>query len=134
MTLFDATPPNLTKKDVEGSIWETLAALQGGDQAHPFAIDSPAQEEGNQLVAGQTRKLTYRGSGQVLLYNIDLPSGVTLALSLDGTVKRFSHGGEAGVLRWEFGKSPLRFSNSLEIVVTNTTGVGQSYRVHVSGA
>jgi hypothetical protein len=63
-----------------------------------------------------------------------LPAGVTLALSLDGVVKRYSHGNEAGVLRWEYGKSPLRFTNSLEVVVTNTTGVGQTYRLHMSGA
>lgn len=132
--LYEPNPPPLTKKDVEGSIWETLAALQGEGQAHPFAVDSPAQEESDQLVSGQSRTITYRGSGQVLLYNIDLPTGVTLALSLDGVVKRFSHGNEAGVLRWEFGKSPLKFTNSLEILVTNTTGSGQTYRVHVSGA
>lgn len=132
--LSDPAPPALTKKDVAGTIWETLAALQGGDQVHPFSLDSPAQDESDQLVANQTRLISYRGSGQVLLYNLDLPTGVTLSLSLDGSVKRFSHGNEAGVLRWEYGKSPLKFTNSLEIQVTNTTGVGQTYRVHVSGA
>jgi hypothetical protein len=132
--LQEPNPPPLTKKDVEGTIWEHLTVLQGGAQLHPFALDSPAQEESNQLVANQVRIITYRGQGQVLLYNIDLPAGVTLALVLDGVVKRFSHGNEAGVLRWEHGKSPLRFTNSLDLLLTNTTGTAQTYRVHVSGA
>lgn len=134
MALFEANPKPLTQEDVKGSIWESLTALKGGEQAHPFTVDSPGQDEASQLVANEARRITYRGSGQVLLYNIDLPTGVTLALSLDGVVKRYSHGNEAGVLRWEYGKSPLRFTNSLELLVTNTTGVGQTYRIHVSGA
>ncbi len=134
MALFEADAKPLTIEDVKGTIWEGLAALKGTEQIHPFSVDSPTQDEPSQLVAGQTRRITYRGSGQVMLYNIDLPAGVTLALALDGTTKRYSHGSEAGVLRWEFNKSPLRFTNSLEVVVTNTTGVGQTYRLHVSGA
>jgi hypothetical protein len=134
MALFEPNPKALTLEDVKGTIWESLTALKGGDQAHPFSVDSPTQDEPSQLFAGQTRRITYRGSGQVMLYNIDLPSGVTLALLLDGVTKRYSHGNEAGVLRWEYGKSPLRFTNSLEVVITNTTGVGQTYRLHVSGA
>jgi hypothetical protein len=132
--LREPHPPALTEKDVEGTIWAQLAKLQGGDPPHPFTLDSPAQDEPDQLVANQVRKITYRGSGRVMLYNIDLPTGVTLVLALDGVPKRWSHGNEAGVLRWEFATSPLRFTNSLEILVTNTTGVGQTYRVHVSGA
>lgn len=132
MTLHEARAPALRAEDVKGSVWEGLAAL--ADSAHPFALDSPSQDEPVQLVAGEVRRISYRGSGQVLLYNIDLPAGVTLALSLDGVVKRFSHGNEAGVLRWEYGRSPLHFAAGLEILVTNTTGVGQSYHVHVSGA
>jgi hypothetical protein len=134
MALFEADPKPLTIEDVKGTIWEGLASLKGGEQAHPFSLDSPGQDESSQLVAGQTRRIVYLGSGHVMLYNIDLPSGVTLALLLDGVTKRYSHGSEAGVLRWEYGKSPLRFTNSLEVVVTNTTGVGQTYRLHVSGA
>ena len=132
--IHEAQPPPLKLEDVQGTIWEGLAALKGGDQIHPFSLDSPGQDETPQLVAGEVRRITYRGSGQVMLYNIDLPVGVTLALNLDGGTRRFSHGNEAGVLRWDFGKSPLRFTSSLEIVITNTTGVGQTYRVHVSGA
>ena len=134
MALFDADAKPLTIEDVKGTIWESLASLKGGEQVHPYAVDSPTQDEPSQLVAGQTRRITYRGSGQVMLYNIDLPAGVTLALALDGVTKRYSHGNEAGVLRWEYGKSPLRFTSTLEVVVTNTTGVGQTYRVHISGA
>ena len=134
MALFDAIAKPLTAEDVKGTIWESLASLKGGEQAHPFAIDSPTQDEPPMLVAGQTRRIAYRGSGQVMLYNIDMPAGVTMALVLDGVTKRYSHGSEAGVLRWEFGKSPLRFTSQLEVVVTNTTAAGQTYRVHVSGA
>jgi hypothetical protein len=134
MALFEADPKPLTLDDVKGSIWEGLTALKEGQQVHPFSVDSPTQDEPPMLVAGQSRRITYRGSGQVLLFNIDLPAGVTMALFIDGVTKRFSHGNEAGVLRWEYGKSPLRFTNSLEVVVTNTTGAGQTYKVHVSGA
>lgn len=132
MTLHEARAPPLRAEDVKGSVWEGIAGLSDG--GHPFSLDSPGQDESAQLAAGEVRRISYRGSGQVLLFNIDLPTGVTLALDLDGTTKRFSHGNEAGVLRWEFGKSPLRFGAGLEIVVRNTTGVGQTYRVHVSGA
>jgi hypothetical protein len=134
MALYEADPKPLALEDVKGTIWEGLASLKGGEQIHPFSVDSPTQDEPAQLVAGQVRRITHRGSGQVMLYNIDLPAGVTLALILDGATKRYSHGNEAGVLRWEYGKSPLRFTNSLELVVTNTTGTGQTYRLHVSGA
>ena len=134
MTLYDSNPKPLTLEDVKGTVWEKLASLQGGASINPFSLDSPGQDEAPQLFAGEVRRITYRGVGQVMLYNLDLPAGVTLALSLDGVVKRYSHGNEAGVLRWEYGKSPLRFTNSLEVVVTNTTGVGQTYRLHISGA
>jgi hypothetical protein len=131
MTLHDVAPPPLTLKDVQGSVWEKLASLNGG--VHPFALDSPTRDEAAQLVAGEVRRITYRGSGEVLLYNIDLPAGVTLALNLDGGPKRSSPGNEAGTLRWNPGTSPLRFSSILEFVVTNTTGAGAGYRVHISG-
>src|SRR5688572_6507748 len=117
MTIHEVQPPPLTLEDVQGTVWEGLAALKGGgEQVHPFSLDSPGQDEAPQLYAGEVRRISYRGSGQVMLYNIDLPVGVTLALNLDGGTRRFSHGNEAGVLRWDFGKSPLRFTNSLEIV------------------
>lgn len=134
MAIFEPNTKPLELGDVKGTIWEGLAALKGGEQAHPYSVDSPTQDESPQLVANQSRRIVYRGSGQVTLYNIDLPAGVTLALLLDGVTKRYSHGNEAGVLRWEYGKSPLRFTNSLEAVITNTTGVGQTYRLHISGA
>ena len=132
--IFDVNPRPLTHEDVEGTVWERLASLRGESQLHPFSIDGPGQDENPQLYGGEVRRIAYQGQGEVLLYNIDLPVGVTLALSLDGVVKRFSHGNEAGVLRWQHGQSPLRFTNSLQIVITNTTGAGQTYRVHVSGA
>jgi hypothetical protein len=132
MTLHERDPPALTLEDVKGSVWERLASLKGGGP-HPFALDSPTQDEAAQLVAGEIRRITYRGSGEVLLYNIDLPAGVTLALYLDGAPKKSSHGNEAGTLRWSPGTSPLRFTGSLEIVVANTTAAGASYRVHISG-
>jgi hypothetical protein len=132
MTIHDVEPPALNLEDVKGTIWEGIAAL--GDQFHPFSLDSPTQDEAVLLAVGEVRRITYKGSGQVLLYNLDVPSGVTLAVNLDGVTKRFSHGDEAGVLRWEYGKSPMRFTNTLELVITNTTANPQVFRVHVSGA
>ncbi len=123
----------MTREELAGTVWEGIADL-AGDGAHPFQIDSPGANDNPQLFAGERRVLTYRGSGEILLYNIHLPPGVTLSLSLDGSVKRYSHGDEAGVLRWTRKESPLRFSDSLEAVVTNTTETGQRYKLHISGA
>jgi hypothetical protein len=133
MVLDDRAPPSINPKAVKGTIWEQFVNL-GPTGLRPFSIDSPTKDESPQLAAGQVRRILFRGSGEVLLYNIDLPTGVTLDLILDGVSKRYSHGNEAGVLRWERGQSTLRFTSLLELVVSNTAGVGQGYRIHVSGA
>lgn len=128
-------PRPITPEELAGTVWEKIASLAGdGDRAHPFQLDSPGPAENPQLFAGERRVVTYRGSGEVLLYNIHVPAGVTLSLALDGSVRRYSHGDEAGVLRWLRGQSPLRFTNDLQIVIENTTGTGQPYKVHISGA
>lgn len=124
----------MAAEDLEGTVWEGIAALAGPDQRVPFQIDSPGQAENPQLTAGAKRVVTYRGAGQVLLFNVDLPAGVTLSLSLDGSIRRYSHGNEAGVLRWTYGESPLRFTDRLDVEIHNTTATGQLYKVHVSGA
>jgi hypothetical protein len=123
----------VTEEDVKGTVWESLAALKG-QGAHPFTVDSPAQGENPTLAASERRTIPFSGSGEVLLFNIDLPVGVTLALVLDGATRFFSYGNEAGALRWERGTSPFRFQVSLQVVITNTTGVSASYTVHASGA
>ncbi|MHB8633025.1 MAG: hypothetical protein ACYDBQ_03525 [Thermoplasmatota archaeon] len=121
--------------DVKGTVWESLAALKGAaSQPHPFTVDSPGQGENPTLAAQEVRTITFHGSGEILLFNIDLPSGVTISLVLDGAPTFYSHGNEAGVLRWERGMSPFRFTSSLQAVLTNTTGAGQPYTLHASGA
>ena len=134
MAIIEATPRAVTAKDLAGTVWEGIASLAGSDERRPFQVDSPSANENPQLTAGEKRVLTYKGRGQILLWNIDLPSGVTLSLSLDGSVRRHSHGNEAGVLRWSWGESPLRFTNALEVVIHNTTATGQVYKLHASGA
>ena len=133
MALRETVPPPVTPEDVKGTVWEGLAQLKGAPQKRPFQVDAPGQFDNPQLYAGEVRVISYKGSGELLLYNIDLPLGVTLTLSLDGTVRRYSPGNESGVLRWSFGESPLKFQSLLEITVTNTTGSGQKFKVHVSG-
>ena len=135
MAIREVRPRAVTAEELEGTVWENIAALAGdGDRRNPFQVDSPTENENPQLTAGEKRVLTYKGSGQILLFNIDLPAGVTLSLALDGSVRRYSHGNESGVLRWSYGESPLRFTNSLEAVIHNTTASGQRYKLHVSGA
>ena len=132
MTLHEATPARLSLEDVKGTVWERLTALKDGE-GHPFKLASPGRDENPLLAPGEVRRISYRSGGQVLLYNIDLPAGVTLDLVLDGASQEYSPGNEAGTLRWESGTSPLRFTNSLDIILTNTTGVAATYRIHVSG-
>lgn len=135
MAIREPVPPPVTIDDIKGTVWEGLAQLKGPVQLkRPFQIDSPGQNENPQLYAGEVRTITYKGSGELLLFNIDLPLGVTLELRLDGSTRKFSHGNESGVLRWDAGESPFRFQSSLEIVVINTTGAGQRYKTFVSGA
>lgn len=134
MAIIEGRPRAIKAEELEGTVWENIASLAGGDERRPFQVDSPSENENPQLTAGEKRVLTYKGRGQILLFNIDLPAGVTLSLALDGSVRRYSHGNEAGVLRWSYGESPLRFTNSLEAVIHNTTASGQAYKLHVSGA
>lgn len=134
MAIIEPRPRAVTADELKGTVWEDIASLAGGDERRPFQVDSPTETQNPQLTAGEKRVLTYKGRGQILLFNIDLPAGVTLSLALDGSVRRYSHGNEAGVLRWSYGESPLRFTNSLEAVIHNTTATGQRYKLHVSGA
>lgn len=134
MAVREPIPPPVAAEDIKGTIWEGLAQLRGPAAAkRPFQVDSPGENENPQLYAGEKRVITYKGSGELLLFNIDLPIGVTLSMSLDGAVRKYSHGNEAGVLRWNAGESPFRFSSTLELIVTNTTGAGQMFKLHVSG-
>lgn len=135
MAIREPLPKPVTLDDIKGTVWEGLAQLKGSVQLkRPFQIDSPGQNENPQLYAGEVRTITYKGSGELLLFNIDLPLGVTLEMRLDGSVRKYSHGNESGVLRWASGESPYKFQSSLELIVTNTTGAGQRYKVYVSGA
>lgn len=135
MALRETRPPPVTLEDIKGTVWEGLANLKGPTiSKRPFQIDSPGENDSPQLYATEKRVITYKGSGELLLFNIDLPLGVTLSLSLDGNVRKYSHGNEAGVLRWQSGESPFRFSSTLEITITNTTATGQRYKVYISGA
>lgn len=133
MALREPVPPPVTAEDIKGTVWEGLAQLTGGQQKRPFQIDAPGQFDNPQLYATEKRVISYRGSGEILLYNLDLPLGVTLTLALDGNVRKYSPGNEAGVLRWAVGESPLKFQSLLEITLTNTTGTGQKFKLHVSG-
>jgi hypothetical protein len=132
VALREVPPAPVKADDLKGTVWESLSNLKGSG-LHPFQIDSPSENESAQLVAGEVRRITYRGSGEVLQFNPDLPIGVTLALVLDGTTRKFSRS-EAGLLRWDPGLSPFRFQSSLELVITNTTGVGQPFHIFLSGA
>ncbi len=135
MAIREPVPRPVTLDDIKGTVWEGLAQLKGPVQLkRPFQLDSPGQNENPQLFATEKRVITYKGSGEILLFNIDLPIGVTLEMSLDGAVRKYSHGNESGVLRWAAGESPFRFQSSLELVITNTTGAGARYKAFVSGA
>lgn len=125
----------LDPEDAEGTVWAGLAGLQGGGpQRHPFILENPTAGQSTQLAAQEVRRIEYKGSGRILLYNIDLPVGVTMDLILDGASRRFSHGNETGVLRWAYEDTPFVFETSVEVIITNTTGAGQTFRAHLSGA
>lgn len=132
MAIREPRPAPIRPQDIRGTVWEHIATLSGG--RNPFAFDSPRQGEQPLLAVGEARRVVYRGSGEITLYNVDLPSGVTLNLELDGVSRRYSHGNEAGALRWEQGLSPYRFTSTLEAIITNTTASPQAFRFHVSGA
>lgn len=132
MALLERRPVPVKADDLKGSVWEPIVALGGG--VPPFALDAPGEFDSATLPAGASKTLTYNGSGKVLTLNIDLPSGVTLRLSCDGQSRFYSQGNETGIERWTRDTAPYKFDNQIVVVVTNTTGVGQSYLVHLTGA
>ncbi len=132
MAIMERRPRPVTGKELEGSVWGPIAAL--GGQVPPFALDAPGEFDNATLAAGETRTLTYAGEGRVLNLNIDVPSGVTLRVSCDGQTRFYSKGNESGIQRWTRETAPYKFGYQLKVEVTNTTGVGQTYLVHISGA
>lgn len=132
MAILEPRPAPVTEKDLRGTVWGPIASL--GGQVPPFALDAPGEFDNANLAAGEVKRMTYSGSGRVLTLNIDLPAGVTLRLSCDGQSRFFSKGNEAGIERWTRDTAPYKFDNQILVEVTNTTGVGQTYLVHITGA
>lgn len=131
MAIRDRRAPPLADKDLLGTVW---AGRDTSPKPTPFAQDAPTLGDAANLTAGASKTIVVQGAGEVLMLSLDLPSGVTADLRLDGGSRRYSQGNEATTLRFEAGRSPYRFVDRLELVITNTTGVGQPYKAHVSGA